>query len=114
MKTKYVIGDYSIGVNQSPYSNVPGNHIWEKLESGVIGNAITFVYNVDGKIYNEHTRLIASAPDLLAACKFLLEEFNLRTTLIETCDMTDDELKAVKMAERAIFKAEGGKKNEKY
>jgi hypothetical protein len=51
--------------------------------------------------------LFYAAPDLLKALKMLLDEFNSRTALIETCDMDDDELKAIKLSEQAISKAEG-------
>jgi hypothetical protein len=60
--------------NKSPYSNVPGVHIWEKFDSGGIGSAIAFVYNVNGKINNEHVRFITAAPDLLEACKYAIEQ----------------------------------------
>ncbi len=49
--------------------------------------------------------LVASAPALLEALRALLYEFQSRTALIETCDMADSELAAVKAAEQAIYQA---------
>jgi len=52
-----------------------------------------------------NTRLIAAAPELLAACKDLLWQFNDRIA-----DPQDSELETVKMAEQAIAHAEGKNK----
>lgn len=58
--------------------------------------------------HNEaNARLIAAAPDLLEACKALLEEWKSRTAMIESCDLTEEEDRAVELAESAITKATG-------
>jgi hypothetical protein len=101
MKTKYVIGDHSIRINQFPYSNVPGVHIWQRLTPGCIGNAVAFIYNVDGEIDNKHTRLFTAAPSLLKACKKAL------LCLKMDSDMEEDFAPEIKLLEKVISEAEG-------
>lgn len=68
---------------------------------------------IDGEPVPESGRWVelssytAPEPDLLTACKDLLSHFQSRTALIETCDMDDDELRALAAAETAIERAEG-------
>jgi hypothetical protein len=89
------------------------NNIGHKGELGIIADTAPCIIAIMGnqKVWpaeaEANAHLIAAAPDLLEACKALLEEFNSRTALIETCDMTDDELVAIQKAEQAIAKTEG-------
>ena len=56
----------------------------------------------DSNLRAENDKLKKINAALFQACRALLNEFNSRTALIETCDMTDDELKAVELCEQAI------------
>jgi hypothetical protein len=94
-----------------------GPWIYDNMQDNYYGNVIRINGTVICRMINQGTmsvmehnanaHLISACPDLLEACRALLEKFNSRTALIETCDMTDGELKAVKKTEQAISKATG-------
>ena len=51
-------------------------------------------------------RAVNSHAELVEALRALLSEWNNRTALIESCDLTENEDRAVAMAEAALKKAE--------
>ena len=76
-----------------------GNDFWVGTEpSGLTGKVARVIWGMgeDVEEGRENARLIAAAPELLAACRYIVD-----------AGETADEMKAVEMALDAIAKAEG-------